>query len=140
MHQLVYVSSAVELVNEDVLKALLVKSRANNEAIHLTGMLLYHDGNFIQVLEGEKEQVLKLFHKIEKDARHRGIIKLISVSIQSRDFPDWSMGFKSLSAQDYKQVMGYFDPTVNKQLKVPGASDDRVALSLLKTFTANNIY
>lgn len=49
MYQLVYLSSAVELFREEELKDLLATSRLNNEKLHVTGMLLYHEGNFIQV-------------------------------------------------------------------------------------------
>ena len=104
-------------------------------------MLLYHDGNIIQVLEGEKLKVMNLYSKIERDDRHRGIIRLISGEISQRDFPNWSMGFKSLSSAQYKQLLGYFDPASHKALNAPDAAEDRAALSLLKSFTAsNNIY
>jgi hypothetical protein len=40
-------------MSDDNLKDLLKKSRAKNETLNITGMLLYLDPFFIQVLEGE---------------------------------------------------------------------------------------
>ena len=54
---LIYGSAAVDPFTEPELIALLEKSRANNQSLGVTGMLVYRDGNFLQVLEGEAEQV-----------------------------------------------------------------------------------
>lgn len=59
MHQLIYLSSAAVKFTEDELKGLLIKARKKNLARELTGMLLYIEGNFIQVLEGDKYKVRK---------------------------------------------------------------------------------
>lgn len=50
MINLIYTSSAVELFREDELVELLKTSRDNNRRRGITGMLLYNDGNFLQVL------------------------------------------------------------------------------------------
>ena len=52
---LIYASSATKAMSQDELKALLAKARTNNQRDNITGMLLYNDGNFLQVLEGEAE-------------------------------------------------------------------------------------
>jgi hypothetical protein len=57
MYRLVFVSSAVELFSRGQLEDLLKKSRQNNGAVDLTGMLLYKDGNFMQCSERPKEAV-----------------------------------------------------------------------------------
>ena len=66
MFQLVYLSSASQPFSEDDLVALLTQARQNNTAHGLTGMLLYKDGNFMQVLEGDEAEVRRLFHTIEQ--------------------------------------------------------------------------
>lgn len=51
--------------------------RTNNERAGITGMLLYKDGNFMQLLEGEKEAVLRLHKNIIVDPRHKGFLTLL---------------------------------------------------------------
>ncbi len=63
MFSLTYVSSAVRPFAEDELADLLAVSRQNNARLGITGMLLYKDGNFMQVLEGEEAEVRTLYEK-----------------------------------------------------------------------------
>lgn len=96
--QTIYVSSAAFELSRDDVYEILETSRLNNSAAGLTGMLLYHDGNFIQVLEGERKNVLSTLSRIERDTRHRGVIRLIERDIDEREFGSWSMGFVSSDA------------------------------------------
>jgi len=104
---LVYVSSAVKLFSASELVELLTKSRARNSEAGVTGMLLYKDGNFMQVLEGEKEAVLSLHTKILNDPRHRGLITLLQGELEEREFSDWSMAFRDMSKADGLSMSGY---------------------------------
>ena len=54
MHQLVYVSAATHAFTKSELLELLNKARANNQRLGITGLLLFKDGDFIQLLEGDK--------------------------------------------------------------------------------------
>ena len=69
-------------------------------------MLLYHEGNLMQILEGEEVTVNNLFYKIEKDKRHSNVAKLISGTSDVRNFPEWSMGFKTESDPEWKNYAG----------------------------------
>ena len=109
MYILVYVSSAVELFSDEELTELLDKSRKNNAASDITGMLLYKDGNFMQFLEGPKDAVLALMTKIKADQRHRGLIVLLHEEHDEREFDHWAMGFKKLGANAKFEVPGYSD-------------------------------
>lgn len=91
--RLMYVSSGVRLFGDNELAELLAVARRNNAQLGISGMLLYLDGNFLQVLEGNEPDVRRLFATIGQDVRHRGLIVLLSQSIETRAFPDWSMGF-----------------------------------------------
>ncbi|MGD0268073.1 MAG: BLUF domain-containing protein [Candidatus Sulfotelmatobacter sp.] len=97
---LIYLSSEAVPFSEQDLIELLEKSRQSNAALGMTGMLLYKDGNFLQVLEGETEKVLALYEKIRQDERHRSLTILSREAISHRDFPDWSMGFRDLRSPD----------------------------------------
>ncbi len=107
MINLVYVSSATRLMSKNELVELLEISRKNNAAMGITGILLYKDGNFMQLIEGEPEQIDKLYHKIGLDPRHTGMTKLYRREITERSFPDWQMGFKNLSDESMNHVDGF---------------------------------
>lgn len=107
LYSLVYVSSAVTLFSPAALVALLDQSRANNTRLGISGMLLYKDGNTMQVLEGERDTVLALFERIAADPRHRGVLRLLEGHVETRQFADWSMAFHDLDAPDAQEIPGY---------------------------------
>ena len=88
---------------------LLEKSRKNNSALDITGMLLYKDGNFMQFLEGPKEAVLALAARIKLDPRHRGVIVLLQEEHTGREFDQWAMGFKKVGSKAFLDIPGYSD-------------------------------
>lgn len=93
-HQLVYASAAsVEFTDAQLLELLEV-ARANNTQLDVTGMLLFAEGSFLQVLEGEREVVERLFAKIECDPRHENTRVLLRAAVEERVFGDWSMGYR----------------------------------------------
>ena len=96
MFYLIYVSSAVKLMKDDELLFLLQQSREKNYRLGITGILLYKDGSFMQMLEGEKQTVLELYRTIMSDERHKGLITVMRSDIKGRSFEDWSMGFASM--------------------------------------------
>lgn len=109
MYYLIYASSATVPFSRADLTALLEISRRNNVEINVTGMLLYKDGNFLQMLEGEKENVMKLYDKISLDPRHTGVITILDGEEEERQFPEWSMGFRDLNSPEVLSLPGYSD-------------------------------
>ncbi len=107
MFHIVYVSSAVRPFSSSELVELLSKAHVHNSNVGITGMLLYKDGNFMQVIEGEEEAVRTLDAKIKRDPRHRGMLMLLQGPLTERQFPDWSMGFRDLNAVDVHSIPGY---------------------------------
>jgi hypothetical protein len=107
MLQLVYVSSATHLFSKTELLELLTKSRIKNSTRGITGMLLYKDGNFMQMLEGEENAVRQLFETICNDPRHHDSIVLIEQPTETAYFPDWSMGFRDLSDKSLESLPGF---------------------------------
>lgn len=100
MFFLIYASAATKPFSQSELLELLEKSHANNSKLGITGMLLYREGNFMQLLEGEEESVLNLYDKISADPRHLGIVRFLQGHHDERQFPDWSMGFRNLDFPD----------------------------------------
>jgi gamma-glutamylcyclotransferase (GGCT)/AIG2-like uncharacterized protein YtfP len=113
MYYVTYVSSAASLMHTEELHSLLEQSQKNNHRLGITGVLLYKEGNFIQLIEGEERTVRDLFEVIKQDVRHKNVIKLLDASIGSRIFPEWSMGFCNMhehqSRADYDE---YFSETI----------------------------
>ena len=72
MIQLAYLSSSPAMLASTDVKQILAVSRINNERRDVTGMLLYRQGNFLQIIEGERDTVEALFKIIARDPRHRG--------------------------------------------------------------------
>jgi len=94
MHQIVYASTAVEDFSDADLKKLLLGARMRNKGLGVSGMLVFHDGTFLQALEGEKQAVNEIFASILADKRHRDIFVLHrGPGPEQRVFGDWSMGF-----------------------------------------------
>ncbi|MEY3760258.1 MAG: hypothetical protein RIR39_1749 [Pseudomonadota bacterium] len=104
---LVYVSLANQEMSDKYLQDLLKKARKKNEALSITGMLLYRDGFFMQALEGEKADIEGLFEIIKKDARHRDVLLINKKPIKQRGFPDWTMGFNKIDNKDVETIEGY---------------------------------
>lgn len=106
---LVYVSGAAEKFTPQSLEELLAQCRERNAADSLTGLLLYHDGNFLQTLEGEKDKVEACFARIEKDPRHTGCILLHAAEIEARSFADWNMAYVAFDQLDERGRRGFRD-------------------------------
>jgi hypothetical protein len=93
--ELLYCSVSIvpELSNVD-LNHILASARQRNLSQGITGMLLYYRGEFVQILEGEKESVENVYEKfIGPDSRHTALNKVCENTISHRSFNKWSMGF-----------------------------------------------
>lgn len=136
MYELIYVSSAIIKLNEEELNAILIQSRQWNIAHSITGILLYIDGDFLQVLEGKKENIDCLFEKIKRDKRHQGIIVVYEGEKVKRDFPEWSMAFRSTNYKALRDLSGFEELTKKDLLNIK----DKTAVSFLKTFIATHMH
>lgn len=96
--QVVYTSSAIRRMEAEDLSQILREARERNERLDVTGMLLYNDGNFLQVLEADDEETVRnLYERIKGDERHHMVITLMDQPADERDFSDWTMGFRDLA-------------------------------------------
>ena len=114
----IYVSTATQEYGTPELKDILDISAERNEPVGITGMLLYAEGCFIQVLEGEAESVDATYARIERDQRHFNLILLERKEITARSFAQWSMGFKQVTGEEIRKHHSFapffehgFDPT-----------------------------
>src|SRR5256885_13550006 len=106
LFQIVYVSTATAPFGRDELRELLKGSHERNARAGITGLLLYKDGQFMQVLEGEETSVQTLFDKITRDPRHHHIISLLHEPIMHRQFPESLMAFRDLNHEASRNLPG----------------------------------
>lgn len=109
MIQILYISSATQPWSTQDLLGLLEECREKNAGVGVTGMLLYGNGTFLQVLEGDEKVVDDLYERIREDPRHDNLQILHRRPIERRQYSDWSMGFKRLSDRELKGVEGLRD-------------------------------
>jgi hypothetical protein len=133
---IVYISSSKGLLSEEQLTRILEKSRQSNRFLGITGVLLYFNGSIIQVLEGEQERVKSLYDVIRQDARHSGMITLFNCPIEKRSFSDWSMGYKSLSANELNHLKDQLP--FSSDPNGPASTQDNVILSVVQKFYLTN--
>jgi hypothetical protein len=96
LFQLAYMSKTEERWDRTDLLELLRLSHAKNPALGITGILLFRDGMFVQLLEGGRDEVEALYDTIRADVRHKDVTTLWRIESDSRWFADWSMGFRDL--------------------------------------------
>ncbi len=109
LYHLAYVSEATRLPTSNDLTDILDTARSFNASVGITGMLLYKDSAFVQVLEGSKAKVVELYNRIKDDPRHRRVRTLINEDLEAREFSEWSMGFQNLNGFDASELEGKND-------------------------------
>ena len=107
IYYLVYLSSGTWMYTDLDIADILTASCKNNAEKDVTGILLYHEGCILQVLEGEQQTVTDLYQKIKRDKRHKDVIQLVQGTCEERNFGEWSMGFKAVNNSDWNEYEGY---------------------------------
>ena len=124
--QLLYRSvQAYEMETADLMK-LLFDARSFNRENGITGLLLYHDGRFMQLLEGEQHEVHRLYRKIAEDSRHRDVVVEIDAHADRRLFPEWQMGYAEA-------------PEIDGHSALAGAGSERDAVAMLRLLSATDV-
>jgi hypothetical protein len=133
LYHIAYVSTAKDGLRYDDISGILEIANKNNKLRGVTGVLVYCNKHFFQILEGQKELVIDLYNEISTDARHDNIIKLQENEISDRNFASWSMAFKS-----YNKELRTLDNFNNEQfysyVKTKISSNNNVSLKILADF------
>lgn len=109
MYFLIYRSESNTVLDEKALMLLLTQSRERNKKLDITGMLVYFDNKFLQLLEGNEEDVEAVYQSIHKDKRHKDVTVLKKGSAEKRLFPGWTMSFRAASLEEMNAEPGYKD-------------------------------
>ena len=94
MHRMLYISTARTPPDAAMVSSILARSRINNAAVGVTGMLVVGGRRFLQTLEGPADAVEGVYRRIRADPRHFAIVELANERIETRAFADWAMGYR----------------------------------------------
>ena len=130
--RLMYASRAAESVDHEELVAILRKSKANNPAQGITGVLCFSAGIFLQVLEGGRLPVNALYNRITGDKRHKDVVLLSYEEVGERTFAGWSMGQVNLNRLNPGLLLKYSETAELNPYAVSG----EVSMSLFKELVA----
>ena len=119
--RLMYASRAVPAVDQEELIAIVRKSKANNPALGVTGVLCFSEGIFLQALEGGRAAVNKLYNRIAADPRHTQVELLSYTEIGERRFAGWSMGQVNVSRLNPALLLKYSERPTLDPYTVSGA-------------------
>ena len=130
--RLLYASRAVAPLNSTVLDSIMEQSRWHNIPSGITGILCFSDDQFIQVLEGGRDQVCELYNTIVRDGRHREVRILHFEEIAERRFGGWTMGQVNLAKINPALLLKYSEKPVLDPLGCSG----RASMALLDELIA----
>ncbi|MDP1524624.1 MAG: EAL domain-containing protein [Rhodocyclaceae bacterium] len=97
LHFLIYVSRASQPLSADALKTLQAQALDGNRSAGISGCLAYHNGEFMQMLEGPRDSLFALFERIRVDPRHEDVKLVIEAPASRRVFHDWGMAVRDLT-------------------------------------------
>jgi hypothetical protein len=129
--RLLYASRA-DAVTPEVIDSILAQSRAHNPALGITGILCHGGNVFMQVLEGGRDTVNRLYNDIVRDGRHHDVMVLHYEEITERRFSGWTMGQVNLARINPAIVLKYSDRPVLDPFSVSG----QASLSMLEELIA----
>jgi len=131
--RLLYASRAASApIAPDAMLAILRQSKANNSIHGITGVLCCSQDIFLQVLEGGRSAVNRLYNCISADPRHKDVELLSYQQIGERRFAGWSMGQVNLTRLNPGLLLKY---SASASLDPYAVSGD-VSLALLDELVA----
>ncbi|UWX56224.1 BLUF domain-containing protein [Maribacter litopenaei] len=95
IYELTYKSTMADGISVDDIEDIIAEAESANQKHNITGCLVCQNNNFFQLLEGPKSNVLRIYDKIKKDARHYDLEVLTRKINSNRFFPKWSMALLS---------------------------------------------
>ncbi len=134
VYQLLYRSKAKEGLTSEDLVSILKASRKNNSMDGISGILIYRQGYFLQILEGPEEKVVERYTIINKDPRHTDIKILAREKKFPRIFTDWSMGYLDENTPNSGVKIETLNQLHDYAIKNAQPIDPKVIQSILNTF------
>jgi len=130
--RLMYASRAATGMDQEELSAILHKSRSANPSHGITGVLCFSEGIFLQVLEGGRGAVNRLYNRIVADPRHHDAELMLYEEITERRFAGWAMGQVALARLNPSMLLKYSERATLDPFAVSGA----VSMALFEELVA----
>lgn len=127
-----YASRAVAAIDQEELLAILRKSKTRNPGLGITGVLCFSGGIFLQVLEGGRGAVNRLYNRIATDPRHADVELLSYEEIGERRFAGWSMGQVNMGRLNPALLLKYSESATLDPYAVSG----KVSMALFEELVA----
>jgi len=105
-YQIIYSSQATNSMSSASLEQILKDARTGNKKRDITGVLVYFEDVFVQILEGEKDAVCELMVSIARDSRHHSLKIFYEAEVEKRAFESWSMAYLSPTAEELSNWTG----------------------------------
>jgi hypothetical protein len=129
LYTICYISRAADsLTDADIDELLKYSSHSNNQE-EINGILLYNDRNFLQVLEGDEDEIKVLYQKIAADDRHDTVLEIFNGAVDYPIFLNYNSKFNLLES---KMDMASFKEYL-RRYNIDKYKDDQVA-ELLEPF------
>lgn len=136
-YQIMYSSQATNPMAVSDLEQILKDARAGNQTRNITGALVYVDGVFFQILEGDEPVLRELMANIAKDSRHRSVKVFYEAQVDARAFESWSMAYLAPTTQDMAAWAGLpATATVEEVLADVNRDPDRVPRIFINALNA----
>ena len=102
-----YASRASVPLHAQALEDILAQSRKNNPKYGITGLLVFANGIFVQVIEGSRYEISRLLAKIVRDERNTDVEILSHEEITERCFGNWTMGQANMTSINSALLLKY---------------------------------
>jgi hypothetical protein len=117
---------------------ILMTSRLYNEMTGITGLLVYHDKRFLQVLEGPIDELDKVYERIRRDWRHEDCRLLLKETIVARAFDQWEMAYRDHDDLIGRQRLQLIDiKSLVSSLNAEDLTDNSALYVFLKAFVSS---
>ena len=130
--RLLYASRVAAAVDAEALASIVRQSKRHNTEHGITGVLCASGGLFMQVLEGGRSAVNRLYNRIVADPRHTDVVLLIYEEIGERRFAGWSMGEVNLASLNPALLLKYSETAALDPYGVSG----RASMALFEELAA----
>lgn len=140
LYYLIYRSSQTRELTVPELNRLVLNAQVFNKKKDITGLLIKLEDNYIQYIEGKKNNIVMLYEKLLRDDRHHSLQLLKKGDISARRFAHWSMELKHVTAEQIVAIEANKNLNTGFKLKnnVHSSSNLNLAMGLIKNFETAN--
>ncbi|QEL55318.1 BLUF domain-containing protein [Chromobacterium paludis] len=131
--RLIYCSRAQQPIEPALVDEILSAARKYNPPLGITGLLCYSKDAFVQVLEGSRVHVNRLYLKLARDTRHHSLMLLSFSEIEQRKFANWSMAEVALDQLNASIILRHSPLPALEPFTMPGASAERLLEELAES-------